>query len=61
MLKQIGKVVLLVALLTALIISRSAPVFAGSCQFDRKTSQCINHGCSGCIQLSPSKCGCTRF
>lgn len=66
MLKQIPKLVLLVALLATFVVS-SAPAFAGSkvcqclslrcalgrscpqggCTFDKKTSQCVNTGCSG--------------
>jgi len=61
MLKQIAKVVLFVALLTALIVSRGAPVFAGSCHFDKKTSQCVNSGCKGCILISQERCACGLF
>lgn len=68
MLKQLPKLILLVALLSALVIS-SAPTLArgkvcsclsskcvfegkggcptGGCTFDKKTSQCVNTGCSG--------------
>jgi len=59
MLSQISKVLLLVALLTALAASsvlafgdKGCNCFsdhrhggAGGCQFDKKTSQCINTGC----------------
>jgi hypothetical protein len=57
MLKQILKVVLLVALLVTFVVS-GAPAFAAQgchcisltrktagCQFDKKTSQCINTSC----------------
>lgn len=65
MLKQVPKLVLLVALLTAFVASVD-PAFAskvchclsskcfggkvcpeGGCQFDKKTSQCVNISCSG--------------
>jgi len=66
MLKQVSKLVLLVALLVTFVVS-CAPAFAsnnscscldprcfagkscpqGGCQFDKKTSQCVNTGCKG--------------
>lgn len=61
MLRLVPKVILLVALLATLVVS-SVPVFAtsggcqclstkphgvGGCAFDKKTSQCVNTGCTG--------------
>lgn len=62
MLKQVPKLLLLVALLAAFAAS-SIPAFGnsgckcfaffkngghqGGCQFDKKTSQCVNTGCQG--------------
>ncbi len=64
MLRRIPKVLLLVALLMAFVVS-GARAFAdkdctcfssrpklngGGCQFDKKTSQCINISCDGFCQ-----------
>jgi hypothetical protein len=61
MVRRISKVLLLVALLTGFVVS-SVPAFGdsacycvnnlrkgqrGGCQFDKKSSQCINTGCDG--------------
>jgi hypothetical protein len=62
MLRRIPKLLMLVALLAAFAAS-SIPVFGnsgcqcnvffkggghqGGCQFDKKTSQCVNTGCKG--------------
>ncbi len=66
MLKQLPKVLLLVALLAAFAVS-SIPAFGtdgatckcltfkaggGGCHFDKKTSQCVNTGCkTGCLLI----------
>jgi len=65
MLKQLGKLLLLVALLATLAAS-SAPALAnggcdcavngkhhqGGCHYDTKAFQCVNTGCPGwCIQF----------
>ncbi len=57
MLRQIARLVLLVALLATLVVS-SVPAFAGGCHFDKKTSQCVNNGCFVCFLSAPDKCHC---
>lgn len=45
MLRQLPKLLLLVALLATLLIS-SVPALAGGCHFDKTTGQCISNGCA---------------
>ena len=62
MLKQIPKVLLLVALLATCIVS-SVPAFAGphGCKYDFTTNQCITLGCAGgCIAQSVGACVCFK-
>ena len=62
MLKQIPKLLLLLALLIGFVLS-SAPAFGsgqnGGCHFDKTTGQCVTLGCKhGCLNSGLGSCFC---